>query len=138
MIETLAVSTITLARVLGVFILAIGLAVLRSPARFIRIRDEFEASSAPLFLAGVIALAIGLVLVTFHNFWSDPLAILVSLCGWLILFKGLAALIAPGVLLRFGRTASAVSRLRIAGAGAVILGVVLLALSFMARATLSL
>jgi len=58
-----------------------------------------------LFLAGVIAITIGLAMVLGHNVWTDgAVPVIVTLVGWSTLIKGLLLLFlppdaAPGVFL---------------------------------------
>ena len=48
-----------------------------------------------MFLGGIIALVVGMSVITFHNIWNSPLAIVISLFGWLGVLKGLILILFP-------------------------------------------
>ena len=53
-------------------------------------------NAAPVWVLSVITMTIGLAMVLAHNFWSGgALAIVVTLCGWAALIKGLLFLFLP-------------------------------------------
>ena len=59
-----------LARLIGPFALALGLALLVQGAGFRTLAGEFMASPALIFLSGVITLPAGLAIVLTHNVWT--------------------------------------------------------------------
>jgi hypothetical protein len=49
-----------------------------------------------LFLVGMVTLAIGLAMVLSHNIWSGgALPIVITIFGWIQLFRGLIVLLVP-------------------------------------------
>ena len=65
--------------------------------------DEFDRSPALTFVIGFMVFAIGGTLVLVHCLWTDFLAVIVSLMGWIALAEGLLLMIMPGPLLAFSR-----------------------------------
>jgi len=139
MFDTLTLLTLTLARGFGVLILAVSLLALVTPGRLSAALADFERSPGLTLLGAITALIMGLVLITLHNLWTDPLAILVSLLCWACLVKGVLLLAAPTGYLKFGAAiAASPSRIRIYGVVALILGAILLAAGLLGRASIGL
>jgi hypothetical protein len=135
MIETFSLLTLAIAKGFGVLILAVALNALTAPQRLIAVLADFERSPGLAFMGALMALIMGLVLVTLHDLWTDPLAILVTLLGWALLIKGVLLLAIPGGFLKFGRAMIATpSSVRVYGVIALILAVILLAGGFFGRA----
>lgn len=83
-------TTLVLARILGGYMLIMGVGLLvhrRMGADLLdRLRDDFALT----FTMGLLALIMGLVIVSIHNVWSGPLAILITVIGWLAVAEGAA------------------------------------------------
>jgi vacuolar-type H+-ATPase subunit I/STV1 len=80
-----------LSRLLGLYCLVIGLAMLaQRPATVLAVAALLH--DRPLmYLLGVLCLFAGLAMVLVHNVWSGGAAtVIVTLIGWLTLLKGLA------------------------------------------------
>ena len=92
----MAFRTLFLSRLLGLFFLICGLAMLVHKQVF---TDAIATASgnpiAMLWISLIISLA-GLAMVLAHNVWSkSPVAVIVTLLGWLTLIKGIAYLFLP-------------------------------------------
>ena len=137
--DTFAITTLDFAKAYGVYILVTGLAGLFAPDRWKLVVDDYARSPGLTYLTATITFGLGLVLVTLHNLWTDPLAITVSLIGWIVLIEGIAGMALPEALLRFG-AASVASRstTRIWAIFALIAGALLLFAAFTGRATFTL
>src|SRR5262245_39038216 len=112
MLETFDVMTLQLAKAWGVAILAVALIALTAPRRLALAIDDFERLPGLALMAALFALFMGLGLVMLHNLWTDPMAMIVSALGWIVLVKGLLLLAAPSGLLSFA-VAAASSPLRV-------------------------
>ena len=88
-------TSIFLARLIGPFALALGLAVLMGSTGFRTIANEFLASPALIFLSGVITLPAGLAIVLTHNVWTPDWRVVITLVGWLAVISGLVRILAP-------------------------------------------
>lgn len=89
-------TTVMLAQILGWYLLIVGIAVLMNPRHIMLavvalVRDRFSQ-----LLVGLIALLIGLIVVTVHNDWSTlPATVVTLLAGWAGIVKGIFYLCAP-------------------------------------------
>ena len=89
-------STSYLARLLGLFCIVAGLAMIGRRQEMVGAVDALTHNPTLLLLAGLIALGIGLAMVLAHNLWSGGfLPVVVTLIGWLILLRGVVLLFLP-------------------------------------------
>jgi len=87
--------TVFLAKVIGVYLLVGGAAVLADRRRIMLAIVALSKERFAQLIAGVLALITGLALVNLHNVWTTLPAALVSLVGWLALLKGVVYLLLP-------------------------------------------
>ncbi len=82
--------TILLSRLLGLYTILGGLAMVMHKHASIVMVNELVRNAPMLFLLGVITLVAGLALVLGHNIWSGgALPVVVTIVGWGTLLKGL-------------------------------------------------
>jgi hypothetical protein len=95
-------TSIFLARLIGpaMLVIAAGLIVNRDSYR--TLVREFVASPALIYIAGLIALVIGLAIVLTHNVWVAGWPVIITLFGWLSLVAGILRIVFPTPLARFG------------------------------------
>lgn len=91
--------SIFLAKVLGLYLLIIALAMLVN-AKNIRALLAESNNTSFVFLTGTIALIIGVLLVVTHNIWEADWKVLITILGWLTLIKGIVRLFFPEYVLR--------------------------------------
>lgn len=133
MITTSTVLTLSLAKAFGVYMIAGGLSGLLSRARWAGIIDEFNARPGLTYISGVFVFALGAVIVMAHNIWTDPLAMLVSLIGWVAAAEGLILIAYPGPLLRWAISFVRPGAVTAFAVFTIILGAVLLLLGLTGR-----
>jgi uncharacterized membrane protein len=97
-------TSIFLAKLIGPFFLIVGVSLLINQAQFRAMVDEFMRSRALVFLTGLITLPAGLAIVLTHNVWVANWPVLITVLGWLTVFKGAIRLLAPQQTLNVGRT----------------------------------
>jgi len=120
-----AASTAWLSILLGTYLLAGGFgAVLRGPL-WSEIIDEFDRSPGLVAVTGAVAFVVGALVVTVHNVWTSPAAILVSAAGWIACAEGLSLLAVPQLWMRYARPMIAAPR--VWGTVMVVIGAYLLA-----------
>jgi hypothetical protein len=89
-------STVYIARLLGLFSILVGLAMIARRQEIVAAVDGLIHNPTLLLLIGWIALGIGLAMVLAHNVWSGGvLPVVVTIIGWLILVRGLVLLFLP-------------------------------------------
>ena len=138
MIVTFSVLTLQLAKAFGVYVLVTGLSGLAMPQRWKAVMEDYQRVPGLTYLTAVIVLGVGLALVMIHSLWTDPLAIIVSLVGWIALVEGVALAAFPDGLLKLGlATVATPGRTRAWAIFAVIVGALLLAAGLVGRADVS-
>lgn len=90
--------TAILAKVLGLYILAFGIAFLINPDRFRKMSKQFMKDENLLLMGSIIALLTGAFIVGVHNYWVFGWPVIITLLGWWSLIKGFALIIYPGSL----------------------------------------
>jgi hypothetical protein len=60
--------------------------------------DGLFANAAMPWMLGAVMLAMGLVVIAFHQYWYSPTAVLVSLFGWFVALRGLATMAFPSAI----------------------------------------
>jgi hypothetical protein len=133
--STASALTLHLAILIGLYETAVGLGGLGGALRWTALIDEIERSPALTLLAGAIAFVIGGALVLAHNFWTDPLAIVVTLIGWVALAEGVIFLAVPGPFLALFRGIARYQRA--ISIAALLFGILILAAGLTGRATAS-
>jgi len=94
--DTMLPRTIFLSRLLGLYCVLVGLAMLAHRQATLEMVKALLHNAPLLYVVGVIALGIGLAMVLGHNVWhGGVLPVVVTLVGWLSLIKGLHFLFLP-------------------------------------------
>lgn len=83
------------ARLVAVLYLAVALGMFFNKAYYQKLMRTFTHDSASFYLGGFMALSAGFALVTYHNVWQGGWVVLVTLIGWLALFKGIFFFLFP-------------------------------------------
>ena len=92
----MSLTTVFLGRLLGLYLIAIAVAMLASRRRALATLDEMARSGPWMLFSGMVATAAGLAIVMGHNVWTDgALAVVVTLFGWAALLKGVSLLLVP-------------------------------------------
>jgi hypothetical protein len=84
--------SVFLAKVIGLYMLIIGLVVLKKPG-LQGVINELSKEHDLRFVLSVFSLIIGLLLVVSHNIWSGPAyVVVITIVSWIALLKSLASL----------------------------------------------
>ena len=102
--------TLWLSVLLGAYLVAGGIGALVRGNLWPEMIDEFDRSPALVAITGAVAFSIGALIVSIHNVWTDPAAILVSAAGWIAVAEGLTLLAVPQLWLRLARPLMRASR----------------------------
>ena len=134
MFETTTVLTLSLAKALGLYMVAAGLSGLVSHGRWQRWMADFGPESALTYVTGVVAFAIGIAIIIAHNIWTDPLAIIVTVVGWAAMIEGLILIAFPDPLVRIGTSLVRPGISKIFAVISILIGAFLLIGGFLGRA----
>ncbi|HUD02650.1 MAG TPA: hypothetical protein VMR46_01340 [Candidatus Paceibacterota bacterium] len=93
--------TYFLAELIGLYCIVIGAVMLFRKPVFVAVIDGYYHNEETIFLPGLLATFLGLMLVLSHNYWgAGLLALVVTFVGWAALGKGLWLLFFPGSAVR--------------------------------------
>ncbi|PJG47991.1 DUF2065 domain-containing protein [Sphingobium sp. LB126] len=101
--DSISVLTLHLAELIGLYMIVIGIGGLGAPLRWRQMMDDLEHSPALVMALGFSVFAVGAALVLIHSIWRDPLSVIVSAIGHVVLIEGALLLAVPAPLLRIGR-----------------------------------
>ncbi|MBN1258886.1 hypothetical protein JXA05_03980 [Candidatus Peregrinibacteria bacterium] len=89
-------NTLFLASVVGPYYLVIGLSFLMYATSWKKIVADWEKNHYALVTAGCLSLIFGLLIIQVHNIWAWNLWVVITLTGWIALFKGIFLFLTPG------------------------------------------
>jgi len=96
--------TYFLAQLIGLYLLIVGLLMLFRKKMFLGVIQEFYERPSSMFIAGWLAMVLGLMLVLSYSYWNAGiLALVITLAGWAALLKGAMLLLFPKAMVRFTR-----------------------------------
>ena len=124
--------TLHLLLLIGLYELVAGIAGLTGRIDWQAMTDEFMNSPALSFVTGFMVFALGGVMILNHHHWTDLLAIIVSLVGWIALFEGILMMLAAKPLLIFFRPL--IGSQRAVSLFAALFGIILIVLGLTGRA----
>lgn len=87
--------SMTLAKIIGLYGLIVSVSALLNKQHLNVLVNEFLESEALMYLAALIALIIGLLLITFHNIIAPDYRLIITLFGWGSFIKGVLHLMVP-------------------------------------------
>jgi len=87
--------SILIARILAIAYLVFGLGLIFSPAFYKREIPKLVDNPALLIYGGFFATVFGCLLIYYHNYWIDNWTVIITIIGWIGLFKGIVLLIFP-------------------------------------------
>lgn len=88
-------TSLFLAQLIGPTLIVMGIGMLASLADWRAMAEDFLASPALIFVAGLLALVPGLAIVLTHNVWVLDWRLIITLFGWLGVIGGAFRILAP-------------------------------------------
>jgi hypothetical protein len=86
-----------LARLIGLFLLSIGVSLLFQKKVFLGVLNDITENRHLLFGVGVILFVCGIAIVLSHNVWRGGfLSTVITLIGWVLSLRGLISMFLPG------------------------------------------
>jgi uncharacterized protein YjeT (DUF2065 family) len=117
----------------GIVFVPAGLVWVINPKAFREMVKDIINNSGVLFISGLSAVAIGYLLIAFHNTWALDRSVIITILGWVSLLKGLLIIITPSAqFLAFYNSAIIKKYVSISPWLVLIVGVVSLCLGFFA------
>ena len=94
--------TILVLRLLAVYYLSVGLALLIGQLKYSKLLKSFEDSQGLSLTVGFILIILGGLLVWVHNIWEGWVTV-ITLVGWATLLKGVVFILIPSWYISFSR-----------------------------------
>jgi len=93
--------SVLIARILALTYISAGIAALSGKIVFADMVKEFEKSPALTYVTGFFTLVLGTILVSYHSLWVTDWRVLITIVGWMSLFKGILLIALPGYISLF-------------------------------------
>ena len=84
-----------LAQLIGPLLLVVGVGMAANAESYRAMAQEFLASRALIYVAGLLAFVPGLAVVLVHNVWAVDWRVIITMLGWLAVIGGIFRLVAP-------------------------------------------
>ncbi|MGV8947815.1 MAG: hypothetical protein ACOH2E_00375 [Candidatus Paracaedibacter sp.] len=84
-----------LSKALGLYLVIISVGMLINAHTLKPILGEMLKSPGLMFVTGVIAMIIGVLIVISHNFWTLDWRVIITIIGWASLIKGTIRVVIP-------------------------------------------
>lgn len=91
---------VNLAAIFGPFLTIMGLWMLLYIDNLTQVYSSVKNSPGCLYILGLINLLLGLVIINTYNEWQADLTLLVTLLGWVTLFRGLLFFFIPQLIVK--------------------------------------
>jgi hypothetical protein len=94
--------SIYLAKLIGPVFAAMGIGMLLNAAVYRILAEQFLASYALIYLAGLLTLTAGIALVLAHNVWAGDWRLIITVLGWLGVIGGAFRTVWPQEVVAIG------------------------------------
>ena len=94
-------NSLFLAKLLGPYCVIVAVGILLNRKIYQKVMEDFFKNAALVYLGGVFALIIGLLVLLFHNLWVANWVVIITIFGWLGVIKGAWLIILPNTLAKF-------------------------------------
>jgi len=91
--------SIFLAKIYGIVFIAVGLGMLINSKYYRKAIDGMLKNYGVMYLGGAMALIIGYVIITYHNFWVKDWTVIITIFGWIAFIKGIMLLVFPKAMI---------------------------------------
>jgi hypothetical protein len=88
-------TSVFLAQLIGPLLLVMGVGMAANADSYRTMAQEFLASRALIYIAGLLAFVPGLAIVLVHNVWAFDWRVIITALGWLAVIGGIFRLVAP-------------------------------------------
>jgi hypothetical protein len=83
----------------SVIYLCIGVGMIFNSEFYKKMIGDFVENASIMYLGGIMALAVGFLLVTFHNTWLACPSTIITVIGWMAFIKGIVILVQPKAII---------------------------------------
>ncbi len=93
--------SLLVAKMLMLLYLSAGIAAISGAIDFKKMMDDFKKSQALTFITGVFTMITGMILVANHTYWGNEWMVIITIIGWIAVFKGCMFMAFPNVFQSF-------------------------------------
>ena len=93
-----------LASIFGPLFAIVGFWMVAFNENFSKVIASMKATPGAFYLGGILNLLLGIIIISMCNEWAWEPMILVTLAGWVLLFRGAAILFVPHLLVKWTMT----------------------------------
>lgn len=93
-----------IAGLIGPVSVVAGASMLINPDVFLSMIGQLSGNTMMIFIAGMIALTIGIAILKAYRVWDGSWRVLITIFGWLSVFGGLVRMLAPEQTVRLAET----------------------------------
>ena len=93
-------ASIFLAKVIGLFLSISTISIIIRYKQFALIEKEVAKNPLLIYLSGFSALILGILLVVSHNMWVLDWRLIITIIGWMTLFKGIFRIFYPETVIK--------------------------------------
>ena len=97
-------NSVFLAKLIGLYMVIVAVGILLNRKIYHNLMKDFSNSHALIYLGGVLALIIGLLIVLIHNVWVAGWPVIITIFGWVGLIKGIFIIIFPNSVVKLVQT----------------------------------
>jgi len=127
-----------IAKLIGPVCIAGGLGMLFNMAVFRAMFEHALHDHVIIYLSGIMAMVIGLLVINFHNRWEWNWTVIITIFGWMALLGGIVRTVTPQVIEAYGMMLIAHRTFfTVDGGIALLLGVLLCYFGYLEPPTLS-
>lgn len=87
--------TLILAKLYGIYMFTVGIALFMNPERFKRWYQSLINDDSQILFGGLIAILVGAFTVSVHNIWVFSWPVLITIFGWAGVAKGVGLMCFP-------------------------------------------
>src|SRR3989344_4785364 len=98
--NTIMETSIFLAKVIGLVSVISTIAVLVRYKEHLALEEETVKNPILVYLSGFAFLTLGVLLIISHSIWTLDWRIVITILGWLVLFKGAGRIFFPNAVMR--------------------------------------
>lgn len=84
-----------LSKAIGLYLVIVSVGMLTNASTLKPILAEMLKSPGLVYVAGVIAMIVGILIVISHNFWTLDWRVIITIIGWTSLIKGTIRVVMP-------------------------------------------
>ena len=94
-------TSIFIAKILGPCCVIVALGILLNQKVYTKVIEDFCKNAALVYLGGIMALIIGIVVVLAHNVWVASWPVIITVYGWGGIIKGVWLIVFPNTMSQF-------------------------------------